>query len=117
MTSDALHQKLVDLVSRWQDGCLDTRQVHEAAEALMAEWEWRELPESDPTSIVNEVICQLDALNWQLILPEDAPAILAFLATAAGSERQAWAAWGTYWDAVDYDERARRLQGDPYYAV
>jgi hypothetical protein len=62
--------------------------VHDEAERLWnTKPSWPVLPESDPDSIVVEVLMHLDALDHQLVLREDVPAILTFLATAQGAER------------------------------
>jgi hypothetical protein len=117
MTIDDLRQRLSQLVSAWQEGVVGTIEVHETAEELMVVWDWKQLPKHEAGSVVNEVLSQLDALNVQLILPEDIPAILGFLTASAGAELQAWVTWEAYWEAVDFDERKARLRNDPYYTV
>jgi hypothetical protein len=59
----------------------------------------------------------LDALNHQLITPDDIPAIRAFLQTRAGNESEGWTTWRMYWDNLDFDERRRKLKTNPYYST
>lgn len=117
MTSDTLRVALLGLLEKWESSVLNAGDVHEAAEALMARWDWKECPRDQPLSIINEVLAQLDVLNQQLIIPDDIPAIRDFLSAPVGGEAQAWSSWESYWEAVDYEERARLLRGNPDYAI
>jgi hypothetical protein len=80
-------------------------------------YDWDDVPRSDPKSIVNEAVSQLDALNQQLIMPSDIPAIEAFLGTAPGNEHGAWLRWEAYCTGIDYAERQELLKDNPDYAV
>ena len=60
---------------------------------------------------------QLEVLNHQLIIEQDIPAILTFLATPFGEENQAWQAWETYWTRIDFEARRNELAGHGYYSV
>lgn len=64
-----------------------------------------QLPRDDSRSIPIEVRSHLEILNHQLIVPEDIPAILAFLDTPPGEELAAWHVWESYWNNMDYDRR------------
>lgn len=66
---------------------------------------------ADP--IVRELLAELDLLEVYLLTPEDVPALLAFLGSAdvtAGLDE-----WTRYRDAIDLDERSRRLKRDKFY--
>ncbi len=105
------------LLKNWGLDVLTEREVHEEAEIL-----WEEVamsadyPEDDPRSITAEVLSQLSVLNWQLIVVDDIPAILAFLATPPGQEPQAWQDWLDYWKNIDFEQRRISLLSNPYYA-
>ncbi|MFQ5528644.1 MAG: hypothetical protein ACE5GX_20615 [Thermoanaerobaculia bacterium] len=106
------------LLQRWQGGDVDKRLVHEEAEAVWDGFkEWPNYPQEDPRSIPLEILSNLEALNHQLITPEDIPAILEFLDTPRGSELDGWKRWQRYWDELDMDERIESLKDDSYYSA
>jgi hypothetical protein len=108
--------ELLSLLEQWQIGAIDEREVHEQAEALMdGLGEQPNYPKHDHRSIPIEVLLHLDALNHQLITPDDMPAMQAFLHTALGKEIQGWTAWQDYWDNLDLESRRRKLENNPYY--
>lgn len=110
--------ELIELVSKWEAGVLDERQVHEAAETIWSEYRGpRELPREDSRSIAVEVASQLEILNHQLITTHDIAAILSFLETPSGEETDAWEEWLRYWDSLDYEERQTQLASNPYYSA
>ncbi len=117
-TKEIERDRLLALLEKWQNGTIDERTVHEQAESMMDEL--GELPsysEDDPRSIPVEVLLHLDALNHQLITPEDIPAMEAFLCTSQGDEAQGWAAWRNYWNNLDFETRKQKLQKNPYYCT
>jgi hypothetical protein len=110
--------ELLTLLEQWKAGAINEREVHEQAEALMDELsEHPSYPEHDPRSIPMEVLLHLDALNHQLITPEDIPAMQAFLRTPSDKESQGWADWRSYWDSLDLESRKRELESNPYYCI
>lgn len=110
--------ELQALLDSWQASTVGEREVHERAETLLEEvGELPHYPESDPRSIAQEVLLQLDMLNHQLITTEDIPAIKAFLETPSGQELQGWAAWKRYWKQLDIDARRQELTSNPYYCT
>ncbi len=115
--SDVDVERLRTLLERWQRGELSASEVHESAEAMWEAGDWPEYPPDDHRAIPVEVLSQLDILNQQLIVPGDVPEMISFLDTRAGEEAGAWERWRHYWEAVDYDERAAVLSGQPPYAV
>jgi len=106
---------LLDLVSQWETGALSEIEVHEKAEELWEQNEWPQLGEGNPHSIEIEVLSQLEILNHQLITTEDIPAIVNFLRTPSGQEKNGWEAWRQYWENIDLEARKRTLKDNPYY--
>ena len=93
---------ILKLLEQWRTGAASEREVHEQAEVWLQQLEETpDFPEHAPESILMEVLIQLDALNYQLITPEDIPAVRAFLLTPQGSEEQAWSLWRTYWNSLN----------------
>ena len=68
-------------------------------------------------SIAVEVLVHLDALNQQLIIKEDIPAILRFLSTPKGMEKEAWIEWRNYWNGFDFETRKAVLKGNDFYGL
>ncbi|MGH9894476.1 MAG: hypothetical protein ACREA0_21340 [bacterium] len=116
-----LKKLLRNLLLRWQAGDLDEKGVHREAVAHEASppWtqdEWPEYPDADPRSIVVEVLSQLSMLNAQWITRDDIPAILSFLDSTPGEEKQAWQNWEKYWEELDYRKRREEIAGNPFYS-
>jgi hypothetical protein len=110
--------EILALLDQWQSGAIDEREVHEQAEWLIEQvGEWPNYPEHDPRSIAMEVLSQLEVLNYELITPEDIPAMQAFLHTPLGKESQGWIDWQRYWDSLDLESRKRKLESNPYYSA
>ena len=106
------------LLERWGSGTIDEREVHEEAERLCDQYEeWPTLPERHPESIAMEVLSHLEILNHQLITREDIPAMLAFLDTPLGKERQGWKTWRRYWDRLNLRSRRKVLKHNLYYST
>ena len=117
--SDSLmiRARLIYLLSKWQRRELSTEKVHAEAESLFRDFVCDEVPRSEPKSILNEVLIQLDILNHQLIIEEDIPAILKFLQTPPTALESGWQIWEAYWNSIDFQDRRQRLANNPYYAV
>lgn len=117
-TNEIVRNQLLTLLVQWQTGVINEREAHERAEALFNQvGEQPDYPESDPRSILLEVLVNLDSLNYQLITPDDIPAIQAFLHTRSGNELEGWAMWRNYWDNLDLENRRQRLRANPYYST
>jgi hypothetical protein len=114
--SEDLMNRLVGLLSSWIAGDLNEREVHEAAEELLAEIGWQQFRRSDPRSATMEVLAQLDVLNQQLIISEDAPVMIEFMRGAATDADRAWRTWESYWASIDLEKRRADLAGNAYYA-
>lgn len=110
-------RRLLDLLDKWEEGILSEVEVHEQAEKLWEQNDWPDYDEGDSRSIGIEVLSQLEILNHQLITKEDIPAILHFLETPEGRERDGWDAWRRYWNNLDFTARKERLKNLPYYCT
>jgi len=110
--------ELRELLRRWQAALIDEKAVHETAEAWTDRYPEKlpTYPHTDPRSIADEVLSQLEILDAQLITPEDVPALLAFLETPTGQEQAGWNRYQRYWDGVDFNQRIRELADIPYYS-
>jgi len=111
-----LKELLRSLLLRWKSGELDERAVHGEADTLWAEKEWPEYPDDDSRSVTLEVLSQLSSLNAQWIITDDIAAILLFLDTPPGQEKQGWERWQEYWDTLDWVKRRKSISNNPYYS-
>lgn len=84
-------------------GLLDVVNQCEAVREALEDWP--DHPETDPRSIGVAVLELLSEAHVQLLLPEDIPAVQAFLATEAGAEEEAWAEFNAYWEGIDWERR------------
>ena len=118
MTAKKLVPELRTLLRQWFDRALDEEVVYRRAEVLVERLDDDpEYPESDHRSIAKEVLLQLDSLNYQWITRDDVPAMLKFLRTPRGKEKQGWEEWSRYWDTVDYEKRKQELSSNPFYCT
>ena len=108
---------LRDLLRKWAQGRLSERQVHDEAEKLWNSEVWAYVSEADDRSIAIEVLSQLDAMNHQLVIKDDIPAMGDFLNTPLGSSLQGWKSWKKYWASLNFDSRRRELAENKFYIV
>ena len=67
-----------------------------------------EIDRANPESIPVAVLELLAMAHQQWVLPDDVPALLAFLEAPAGSELEAWKRFDQYWQSVNFKERESR---------
>ncbi len=108
--------EVAKVLKDWQEGKLSSREIHDWANDLFlndnVEYEdW----ESD-NSITNEVLGALDMLGMNLVLPEDTPIYLEFLATPKGHFANGYAAYQKRLEGINYETRKEKLRDDPLYA-
>lgn len=108
--------EITEILRRWQEGDISARQVFDWAQQRY--WpgkvefdDW----EADESSVANEVLGVLDQLPINLVLPEDVPAYLAFLATPTGEFAHGYDRFRTAHDGIDFAARRRMLRGDEFY--
>jgi hypothetical protein len=108
-------EEIIEVLTKWDGGELTTEEV----------WKWanqRYWPgdteyddwESDG-SAANEVLCLLDNLDMNLILPADVPIHLEFLRTPPGKFEEGFAKWQTAIEGIDWKKRGKQLRKDPIY--
>lgn len=116
MNFEELKRSLLEILQLWEHGRFHEREVHSKAESIWDQaGEWPKFPDSDPRSIVIEVLHELSILDHQLIVRQDIPTIRGFLETASGAELDGWARWNQYWDSIDFDRRRLELSEDSEY--
>lgn len=109
--------ELIELLQQWQRGALSTQQV----------WDWASLRyvpgatdfddwEGD-VSVANEVMSALDSLDMNLIVIDDVPMYLDFLATPIGAFAEGFQQWQQAQRLIDRVTRCGLLKEDPIYAL
>lgn len=109
--------ELFDLLTKWQSGEVDTQNV----------WDWAShhcLPGATDyddwegeSSVANEILCHLDSLDMHVVLVEDVPLHLAFLATPIGDFQAGYRKWRQAHALIDFEARYQQLQDDPIYGA
>ncbi len=109
--------EIILMLQKWQDGILGTQQIwdwashrFQAGTADYDDWD-------DEASVAHEMLGLLDSLDMHLVLIDDVPLHLAFLATPLGSFDEALANWRAALASIDYAARKRDLKVDPIYAL
>ncbi len=107
---------IADVLRRWQAGEVSAREVFDWAqerywpgEVDFDDWEANE------SSGAKEVLGALDQLPVNLVLPEDVPLYLAFLATPLGQFARGYEQFRAAIDGIDYTSRRQALCGDKLY--
>ncbi len=109
--------EIADVLRRWQAGEVSARHVFDWAEERY--WPGDEVEfddwEADESSVANEVLGVLDQLPMNLVLPEDVPTYLEFLAAPPGHFGRAYEQFSQALDRIDHAARRRALKGDEFY--
>ena len=109
-------EDIIVVLKLWQDGTMSAQEV----------WDWaghRYFPgetefddwEEDDASVSNEVMCELDSLDMNMVLPEDIPTHLSFLATPQGQFEIGHTKWKEAIARIDFRARQKNLKGHPIY--
>ncbi len=108
----------------WQKMTFEEKCIYEQADRRITKVEGKNdpfenkiYPVGDTTSIVLEIISNLEILNHQLITADDIPAMLDFLDTPAGKEQEGWTKWKIYMGSIDWNQRKLELKGNCYYCT
>jgi hypothetical protein len=112
VTREEVAEKLRD----WAGGRVSTEEIQSWASAAFlqddvdfADWE------EEDDSVTKEVVAALDMLDMNLVLPEDTPIYLEFLATPVGNFATGYANMRRRVEEIDYEERSIRLREvEPY---
>jgi hypothetical protein len=102
----------------WQSGELTAAQVHQWAESIYFPGatdfdDWDAL--ADDSSVANEVMQLLDALDINLLTRDVVPVMLNALAAPPGATVSACESLDEWLDARDMNELRRELASDPLY--
>ncbi len=105
------------ILRQWQDGALTAEQVHEWAQAMYFPGAL-EIADEEPdgNSASNEVLQYLDCLDSNLIIVEDVPIYLEFLATPSGQFDNGYRKFVQALDRIDMLSRRQALSRIPLYA-
>ena len=106
---------IIKVLKSWRDDEITEKEV----------WDWaneRYFPgetefddwESD-NSAANEVLCELDSLDMNLVLKEDIPLHIEFLETAVGEFEAGYQKWRSRIESIDIKQRCKKLKGHEIY--
>lgn len=106
---------MIALLESWQAGNVSTQEVLSWAskrfipgEVEFDDWE-------NDCSATNEVLAELDSLDMNLVLPEDAPIHISFLKTPPGQFEEGFAKWQEAVGSIDFKARIKQLKDHPIY--
>jgi hypothetical protein len=104
ITRSEIRQRLED----WRVGVLSTEAIHRWAEDryLVDEYETED-------AVVSEVLASLDALDMNLLIPADVPALLELLSSSPDALVAGLAAYESYCSQVDISKRRVALRAIP----
>jgi hypothetical protein len=112
--------EIIDVLRQWQAGVLTPKQVHDWASELYFPFALDYEDEEDEESVAREVMHELDSLDINLVMVDDVPNYLEFLATPRGQyeegHRKFRLAQEQIYQPERLQERRRRLAHDPFYA-
>jgi hypothetical protein len=108
--------EIIAILLEWGSGRLSARDVYAWAERVYhpGTTEFNDWEEGD-VSVANEVLGALDLLPLNLMLPEDIPIYLEFLATPRGQFERGFRRFDEALRRIDYESRRRLLTADPFY--
>lgn len=106
---------IVATLQAWQRGELKAEQVWAWAEARFVPGDTEYNDWEGDSSVANEVLCELDSLPMNLVLAEDIPVHLDFLATSAGRFEEGYRRWREALSAIDWKARQRSLRSESPY--
>ncbi len=108
---------IIAILDQWQNGSLTASQVHTWAEDRYAPG-WTEFDDWEgeaEESVANTVLAYLDMRDMNLVLPEDIPIYLQFLATPSGHFHEGARLWWAALSRIDYKDRRKALRAIPPY--
>jgi hypothetical protein len=69
----------------------------------------------DELSATHEIQAQLDSMDINLVVVDDVPIHMTFLAAPREKKAQAYGVWKSELDSIDYRRRQKSLQDDPMF--
>jgi hypothetical protein len=114
-------REIIDVLHRWQAGALTAKQVHDWVQSLYFPGALDYDDEEEGENFVaSDVMHALDSIDMNLIVVEDVPIHMEFLATPRGRYEDGERKWQEVLDRIytpeRMRERRRRLANDPFYA-
>ncbi len=107
--------ELVDLLAKWERSELTAQQVwgwvsdrYWPGDTEIDDWE-------GDLSATNEILAELDSMDINLVLVDDVPIHRRFLASPQGQTAQAFEAWKSELESINYRQRQRSLRDDPMF--
>jgi len=106
---------IIKILKSWHDGKVTAKAVWDwASEKYMpGETEFDDW-EGD-CSAANEVLCELDSLDMNLVLAEDIPIHIDFLQTPIGNFEAGYQKWRGRLENIDFKQRCKQLKGHEIY--
>jgi hypothetical protein len=119
MSHTVTRAELIVLLKEWRDGRISATEVHEWAEAryFPGDLEVDDEDADDSGSAAAEVLARLDALDINLITPEDIPHYLALLHSPKGALAEALEQFEAKQALIDFRARADALATTQPYAA
>lgn len=109
--------EIAEMLRLWQAGLLRAEQVHEWAEERYFPGEISFDDENgEEPSVCSEVMSALDNLDMNLIVVDDVPLYLEFLATPSGGFEEGYRKFQKALDRIDILARQKELASIPLYA-
>jgi len=107
--------ELIGLLAKWERSEITAQQVWDwvidrywPGDTEIDDWEGE-------LSATNEVLAELDLMDINLVLVDDVPIHLRFLATPREQTAQAFETWKLELESIDYRQRLRSLRDDPMF--
>lgn len=107
--------ELANLLVKWERGELTAQQVWDWVSARywpgdteIDDWE-------DDLSATNEVLAHLDSMDINLVVLDDIPIHRRFLMATQENTAQAYEAWKTELNSIDYKQRIKTLRDNPIF--
>lgn len=107
---------IIATLKAWQRGRVDAEQVWAWAETIFDPGETEYYDWEGDWSVACEVLYELVTLPMNLVLPDDIPLHLEFLATPPGKFHWGHRRWRAALDQIDWRARQRDLRDQPPYS-
>jgi hypothetical protein len=106
---------IIQILKSWENNATTAKEVWDWAseryfpgETEFDDWE-------GGNSAANEVLCELDSLDMNLVLPEDIPIHIEFLKIPVGKIDEGYRKWRGKIEQIDFKRRCKNLKGHEIY--
>jgi len=100
---------IIQVLESWKNSEATAKEVLDWANGLYFIGETEFDDWQDDNSAANEVLCELDSLDMNLVLPEDIPIHIEFLKTPVGKFEEGFQTWQKKIDRIDFKKRCIKL--------